>query len=110
MQGQVVLYIGETVSSSSESWRAECEARYILELPSSTRHRLLGAIERKRGAEGAARVKALVREIEPYYVLALPDREQRRSYLSRIENEHGVRVAEHLRQRVLHVYRERAAS
>lgn len=110
MQGQVVLYTGETVSSNSESWRAECEARYILRLPAASRCNLLHAIEQKRGADGAARVKALVRDIEPYYVLSLPDREQRRSYLAKVELERGSKTSQRLRERVLSIHHERLAS
>lgn len=46
----VSLIDGKKVLSDSEGWRAECEARYVLNLPSiDARRALLAAIEKRRG-------------------------------------------------------------
>jgi hypothetical protein len=46
----VRLVDGREVLSDSAEWRAECEARYILNLPSKLdRQRMLAKIEEKRG-------------------------------------------------------------
>lgn len=44
------LHDGRVVDTWSEEWRAECEARHVLNLPSKTqRHAYLATVERKRG-------------------------------------------------------------
>ena len=47
---QKTLHDGREVPSDSEEWRAECEARYLLNRPSiDERRALLAAIEKRRG-------------------------------------------------------------
>lgn len=44
------LHDGRVVDTWSEEWRAECEARHVLNLPSKTqRNAYLATVERKRG-------------------------------------------------------------
>ena len=46
----VTLIDGREVPSDSEEWRAECEARYLLNRPTiDERRALLAAIEKRRG-------------------------------------------------------------
>lgn len=46
----VTLMDGREVQSDSEEWRAECEARYLLNRPTiDERRALLAAIEKRRG-------------------------------------------------------------
>jgi hypothetical protein len=46
----VTLHDGREVPSDSEEWRAECEARYLLNRPTiDERRALLAAIEKRRG-------------------------------------------------------------
>lgn len=48
----VTLHDGREVPSDSEEWRAECEARYLLNRPSiDERRALLAAIEKRRGKQ-----------------------------------------------------------
>lgn len=48
----VTLATGEQVTSDSPEWRAECEARYILDLPTKqVRLDFLDKIEKRRGTE-----------------------------------------------------------
>ena len=52
--GEVTLVDGSTVSSYSESWRLECEARAILNLPTlAKRQERLSRIEKFRGQDAA---------------------------------------------------------
>ena len=48
----VTLATGEQVSSDSQEWKAETEARYILDLPTKqVRLDFLDKIEKRRGTE-----------------------------------------------------------
>ena len=49
----VELVNGEFVLSDAESWRAQCEACYVLAKPLDERRRYLADIETKRGKSGA---------------------------------------------------------
>lgn len=50
----VTLADGREVASDSPEWRAECEARYILNMPTKdARLALLDQIEKRRGADAA---------------------------------------------------------
>ena len=54
----VVLVDGREVSSASEEWRHECEARYILKLPSLEQRRAwLADLERRRGKAAVDRLR-----------------------------------------------------
>lgn len=54
----VTLYDGTTVSSYSEAWRHECEARSILNLPTLPRRQArLDHIERWRGKAAADQLR-----------------------------------------------------
>lgn len=57
---EVTLFDGTVVDSASESWRAECEARHVLRLPSK-QHRLdyLARVESKRGKASRDALEAL---------------------------------------------------
>lgn len=56
----VTLFDGTVVDSASEAWRAECEARHVLRLPSRGRRLdYLARVEKKRGAEARAALEAL---------------------------------------------------
>lgn len=55
----VTLITGEQVDSSSEEWRLETEARELLRRNTVDRREYLAAVERKRGADAADRLKAV---------------------------------------------------
>lgn len=49
----VTLRTGEVVSSASEAWRAECEARHVLAIPGRLARRdYLEGIRKRRGEAG----------------------------------------------------------
>jgi hypothetical protein len=52
-----------SIDTSSEAWRAECEAQYIAKLPNPRRAEWLLALVEKRGAEATRKVEERVREI-----------------------------------------------
>lgn len=55
---QVTLHDGRVVGSWSEDWRAECEARGLLKMPSKEeRNRHLALVVKKRGEEAAERLR-----------------------------------------------------
>ena len=58
----VRLIYGSVVDSCSESWRFECECRYVANLPSrDDRKRALTGIAKSRGQSAAADVESFVR-------------------------------------------------
>lgn len=60
----VELADGREVLSDSEEWRAECEARYILNLPNKpARHEQLDKIEKRRGAAARQALEARVMDL-----------------------------------------------
>lgn len=73
--GTVTLIDGREVPSDSEEWRAECEARHILNMPSKADRRDFvygpigqdgirrGGVARKRGMEAAQRLEESVRRL-----------------------------------------------
>lgn len=57
---QVTLHDGRSVSSYSEEWRAECEARAVLNMPTRMdRARYLGLVARRRGPAAADAIREL---------------------------------------------------
>lgn len=57
----VTLHDGTVVDSSSEEWRHECEARYILNMPTIHQRRsTLEAIEKKRGEPERLRLQKTI--------------------------------------------------
>jgi hypothetical protein len=54
----VVNAAGETIDGSSEAWRAECEARYILNMTETKRAEMLNGIESVRKKAGRAKAEA----------------------------------------------------
>lgn len=60
----VTLIDGRQVESDSEDWRHECEARYVAAMPMrQQRLDYVAAIERRRGAAEAERLRMTVRMI-----------------------------------------------
>jgi hypothetical protein len=59
----VTLHNGREVSSDSEDWRLECEAKALLRLELSTRRAELEAIEKKRGKASTAILKERITAI-----------------------------------------------
>jgi hypothetical protein len=63
----VALADGTQVKSDSREWLLECEARYVLNLPTKAdRHALLDKIEKRRGR--AARVELSDRILALYFL------------------------------------------
>jgi hypothetical protein len=56
----VTLHDGREVSSDSEEWRLECEAKALLRLELNTRRAELEALEKKRGKAAADVLKARI--------------------------------------------------
>lgn len=56
----VTLFDGTVVDSASEAWRAECEARHLLKLPSiGERRDYLNTVSRRRGLASRAALESL---------------------------------------------------
>ena len=63
-RNRVTLHDGRQVDSWSEEWRAECEARAVLAMPSIQRRReYLAGILKFRGQEAHDELAGLVRKI-----------------------------------------------
>jgi len=57
----VTLHDGRVVDNYSEEWRLECEARGIIKIPSLyARRKHLEEIERRRGTDAVAKIKAMM--------------------------------------------------
>lgn len=54
------LIDGSQVDSSSEAWRAECEARAVLDIPLAQRQAFFVAVAKQRGRDAAMDLKGLV--------------------------------------------------
>ena len=62
--GNVTLIDGAEVDSWSEAWRAECEARHVLSIPSvQARRDYLAGIQKRRGDVAYQRLADLVRSV-----------------------------------------------
>lgn len=60
----VILIDGTVVSSNSEAWRHQCEAIYILSLPSKEiRQEILGKIGQRRGGYAKIRLETTIIEV-----------------------------------------------
>ena len=60
----VTLVDGRQVPIDSEEWRAECEARAILAMPTvAVRREHLALIEKRRGRQPRERLEALILDI-----------------------------------------------
>ena len=60
----VTLIDGRQVSSYSEDWRAECEARHVLTMPTVlARREYLAAITKRRGEKAGQQLADLVRAV-----------------------------------------------
>jgi hypothetical protein len=57
------LYDGRQVDSSSEEWRAHCEATTMLAMPMNERHAHLNAVGTRRGDQAKRALSDLVRRI-----------------------------------------------
>ncbi len=58
------LHDGTEVSSYSEAWRHECEARWILALPSlDARRAWLASLEKRRGKAHVEQLKQTMRNL-----------------------------------------------
>lgn len=114
----VTLVDGRLVSSDSAEWLAECEARHMLSFPvglgrdqrGETRAMALERIEKKRGPEAAAALKARMDECEPAFVLAMRSRERRNMHIDAIRRYLGENHADHLKSRVIALHKARAES
>ena len=59
-----VLHDGTEVSSYSEAWRHECEARWILALPSLEQRRdWLASLEKRRGVAAVDQLKRTMKAL-----------------------------------------------
>lgn len=60
----VTLHDGRVVDTWSEDWRAECEARAVLRMPSKDhRYRWLDAVEKRRGRDARMELQRRVMAI-----------------------------------------------
>ena len=108
--GKVTLHTGQLVDSDSEAWRAECEARTILAMPFHKRAEFFQLVEQRRGEDATGQIKRLCFEIEPSFVLGMPNRAQRNDYLTKVEQRFGPNASDTLRAKVLALHAERQAA
>lgn len=60
----VTLIDGRQVSSSSEEWRHECEARHVARLPSrAERAKYIDTVHARRGADASLALRQLAQKI-----------------------------------------------
>lgn len=106
----VALFDGRKVLSNSPEYRAECEARHLLGKPFSRQVQMLERIAQQRGAAALAELKATMANVEPAFVLDLPEKPQRLAYLARIEFVTGQKRADQLRTHILQLHERRQNS
>ncbi|MBB3017641.1 uncharacterized protein with PIN domain [Microvirga lupini] len=103
----VTLYTGEQVPSDSEAWRAECEARHILTMTQAQRMEFFTMVEKRRGTDAAKALKMRCYELEPHYVLNLPNKQQRQHYLDAVELRFGKNPCDTLKAKLLALHAAR---
>ncbi|WP_201401926.1 hypothetical protein [Kaistia sp. 32K] len=106
----MTLYTGEQVLETSEAWRAECEARYVLAKGHAERHDFLTLIGAKRGTEAVERIRQHCLEVEPYFVLGLPNKRQRQHYIEQVELRFGPNPRKALEGKILAIHHARVAA
>lgn len=103
----VTLADGRQVHSDSEEWRAECEARHILAMSMGQRAEFFVTLQAKRGEAAAKALKRRCFDIEPAYVLSLPNRDLRNRYIATVEQRFGPNAAETLKAKVRALHEQR---
>jgi hypothetical protein len=106
----VRLYDGREVDSSSEEWRQQCEAVTILAMSPAAREGFWVRVAQKRGAEAVDVLKRRCLELEPHYVLSLPNKRQRQVYLEHVEHRFGPNPRKTLESKILALHHARVAS
>lgn len=103
------LATGEVVLSDSAAWKDECEARYVLEMSFDKRITFFETIGNRRGDAALKALKVRCYELEPHFVLSLPNQHQRRAYLAGVEQRFGPNARDTLRNKVLAIHEKRQA-
>ena len=105
----VTLYDGREVDSASEEWRAECEARTVLAMDLVKRADFFQLVEAKRGADAVRVLRERCFDLEPHYVLNLPNKPQRTAYLDQVERRFGPNPRKALEEKIMALHRARQA-
>lgn len=107
--GMVTLYDGRQVDSASAEWMAQCEVAYILAKSIHERAKLYELIGQRRGPEALEALKKRCFDLEPYFVLGLPNKAQRQDYLAKVEHRFGPNASNALKAKLLALHAERQA-
>lgn len=107
--GIVTLYDGRQVDSASHEWMAQCEVAYILAKPIHDRTKLYEVIGQRRGQDALDALKKRCFDLEPYFVLGLPNKAQRQDYLAKVEHRFGPNASDALKAKLLALHAERQA-
>lgn len=105
----VQLIDGRSVPSTSPEWQAECEAMTVLSWDMEKRQNFFEMVERKRGADGLARLKRGMSQALPRYVLELPTKPARIAYLEAYERRISHEARKRLEQAVRDLHARRTA-
>lgn len=101
--GTAALIDGTLVDTASERWRAECEARTLLNMPLHQRKRVLNLVEQKRGRQAADQLRGDVMTLwvaRQAAMLANMRPAEREARLRVLERDNGPAVAERIRGRM----------
>ena len=101
----VRLHDGREAYTDSASWRAECEARTVLLMDYPKQREFLRAVKERRGAAAVAALRDLMHDVEPSFLLGLPDKDARRAYLNRVERDRGLNARTHLETRARAIWK-----
>lgn len=86
---------------TTEAFRIDCEARFVLAKGFADRAIFYENIKRKRGNQAVNDLAEHCRRIEPAYILGMQNKVQRLEYLSSYEFRYGEEPARRLRESVL---------
>ena len=106
----VTLADGRAVESDHPAWMAEAEARTVLAMLHDRRRQFLALVAERRGPAAVDRLKALMHEVEPHFVLDLPSIDVRRAYLARVLDHEGQNARTYLETRIRAVWAARLAA
>lgn len=93
----VTLHDGRTVLSTSEEWRAQCEAVWLLKLGHVKQMEAIEQRKNRRGSDAVAALVQVMEAVEPTFVLDyLPTKELRHGYIRLVRLNRGPHEADRL--------------
>lgn len=105
----VELADGRMVRNDSAAWIAQCEAMTVLSWDSEKRSKFFEMVQRHRTEAGVEKIRRLMAQVEPAYILSLATKEARQAYLIGVERRISRVERKRLEEAVMALWRSRQA-